>query len=209
MNALIDSSSHVPTGSSGSRSISIRDTSWGFSVTESSKKLVASSVFETSLKAAGFLMIIVGAWHPFVLGSSSAFSAPFMDPIAATLFVVAGILIINHAQKGFRAQFQVDKSLRQIRVGTLNSRSRFSLRSTISATALESLFLLRSKGPNSRAILFLRLKRSNKTVRALQGFELEMVPILERTIRSLKPPNSSGRAPTTRTSGRFIRVDIG
>ena len=207
MNALIDRSAHVETGSRRSRSITLRDTSWGFSVTESSRRFVANSVFETSLMAVGFLMIIIGVWHPIAPSSSSGLNAQIANLIAAILFVVAGILLINRARRGFRAQIQVDKSLREIRVGTLNSRSRFCLRSTTSAAALESLFLLRSKGRNSRAILYLRLKGKTNTVRALQGFELEMVPILERTIRSIRPANSSGRRPTTRTSGRFIRVD--
>ena len=113
MRVLVDNRSYVTHSSRSAQSVSLRDTTtWGFSVAEPPVRILGSNIFEKLLKTAGFVMVPIGAAFPFVQGSSSGTSEPFVDLIVAIVIIVIGVLLSSCARKGFRAQVQLDKSLR-------------------------------------------------------------------------------------------------
>ena len=190
------------------------DSHWGFNVSEKKKrKNDPNTLWEFAIKLVG-MMMIPAAGIVLFLPAMTAPTAPTGSVLAVQggmlfAFLAVGFSLHRYADKGFRGKFQVDSARGEIRIGTLNAQDRFSLRTLIKVTDVESIFIVRSKDLGKPAQLRVRMKTGAQTIRLTEGSEKSLVPILERMIVTLKPPTNRRRRVRTKTTGRFIRASFG
>lgn len=211
MNALNEEFWGDTTARQVASKLRIWDSHWGFNVSERKKRRKDPSIlWEGAIKLVGMMMIPAAGIVLFLPGMTSPTGGVIAVQAAMLFaFVAVGYSLHRYADKGFRSKFQVDASRGEIRIGTLNAKDRFFVRTVVKVSSIESVFIVRSKAPGKPAQLRIRLKSGVQTVQLAEGSEHALVPILERIIVSLKPTSPRQRRMRTKTTGRFIRASFG
>ena len=187
----------------------------GFSIASApTSKFNLTFLAEVAFKLAGVLLIPVGGLILFLeaLFAPQMVGEPFfwvrhVGLLAAFVFV--GVSLHRWANKGFLQRVQVDTIREEIRIGTVNVAGKMQVLATYPVSQIESFFIIRSSDGGSPAKLQMRLKTGAKKVRIAEGTEKALLPILERILLTLKPPNMKNRRVQTNASGRFIRMSFG
>lgn len=211
MNALAEDFWNTETTKTAASKLRVWDSHWGFNVSEKKKrKNDESTLWELGVKLVGMMMIPAAGIILFLPGLSSA-STSVMVVQAAMLFafLAVGFGLHRYADRGFRKKFQVDSARGELRIGTLNAKDRFFVRTILNVSNIESVFIVRSKDHGKPAQLRVRMKTGTTTVPLAEGSEHSLVPILERIIITLQPPRGNKRRVRTMTTGRFIRASFG
>ena len=179
------------------RSLTVRDTPFGFVVRVNGKSADQARFAELVLKALGLAMIPGGLMmlaFSDELQSSTGAMAGIGLPAA---FSLIGVALFFYANRGFQRELQVDGGGREIRIGVANSKGAFHERQRFTARDIDSAFLSRSKDATRPSQLCLRRRGLHRPVLLIEGDERSLQPILERTALALKGPKVR-RAPVKR-----------
>ena len=192
-------------------SLRVWDSHWGFNVSEKKKRKTDPNIlWEFAIKLVGMMMIPASGIVLFLPGMTTPTGGVIAVQAGMLFaFLAVGFSLHRYADKGFRGKFQVDSARGEIRIGTLNAKDRFSLRTVIKVKDIESIFIVRSKDLGKSAQLRVRMKSGAQTIRLTEGSEKTLVPILERMIITLRPQPNNRRRVRTKTTGRFIRASFG
>ncbi len=211
MNALAEDFWNTETAQTTASKLRVWDAHWGFNVSEKKKrKNDKSTLWELGIKLVGMMMIPAAGIILFLPGLQvSTTSVVVVQAAMLFAFLAVGFGLHRYADRGFRTKFQVDSARGELRIGTLNAKDRFFVRTILSVTNIESVFIVRSKEPGKPAQLRVRMKTGTTTVPLAEGSERTLVPILERMIVTLQPPRANKRRVRTMTTGKFIRASFG
>lgn len=178
--------------------LSVRNTHWGFIARQDGRSFEAS--LETLLKVVGLSLVPIGCAMMFMIREIPLSGLLLADVGLPIAFVVIGLALFLHASRGFRREVQVDAENRQVRIGVANSAGSFRCHQTLAAREIDSAFLLRSRTPGRPSSLNLRLRGSSRPMMLLEGAELALQPVFERTAEALKTPKA--RKPKAKTTAR-------
>lgn len=211
MNALAEDFWNTNTTKTAASKLRVWESHWGFNVSEKKKrKNDQSTLWELGIKLVGMMMIPAAGIVLFLPGlSSPTTSVIIVQGAMLFAFLAVGFGLHRYADRGFRMKFQVDSASGELRIGTLNAKDRFFVRTILKVSEIESVFIVRSKEPTKPAQLRVRMKRGTGTVPLAEGSERSLVPILERIINTLQPPRATKRRVRTMTTGQFIRASFG
>lgn len=211
MNALAEDFWNTNAAQTAASKLRIWESHWGFNVSEKRKRKNDQSIlWELAIKLTGMMMIPAAGIILFLPGMTSPTNGVVAIQAAMLIaFLAVGFGLHRYADRGFRMKFQVDSARGEVRIGTLNAKDRFCVRTILKVADIESVFIVRSKQPTKPAQLRVRLKAGTQTVPLAEGTEHTLVPILERIILTLQPPRSRNRRVRTKTTGRFIRASFG
>lgn len=211
MNALAEDFWTSNTTKTAATKLRVWDSHWGFNVSEKKKrKNDQNTLWEFGIKLVGMMMIPAAGIVLFLPGMTSPSTGVIaMQAAMLFAFLAVGFGIHRYADRGFRMKFQVDSARGELRIGTLNAKDRFCVRTILKVAEIESVFIVRSKEPGKPAQLRVRMKTGTHTVPLAEGSEHSLVPILERIIVTLQPPRANKRRVRTKTTGRFIRASFG
>ncbi len=167
--------------------LEIRDTRWGFVVTEVPRPGRAGELPELGLKfvAATFLVSALAQW--LLPGSIFSGDVVVMKLILTFALLGAAATVFAFADRGFGAELQVDAVLREIRVCTRNAQGVAHLTDCIAMRDIEECFLRPSERPGLTEICF-RVAGHAEPVRIAAGLLTDIAPILERLTRDLRTP---------------------
>ncbi len=187
--------------------LAMRDTHWGFTVSEKGGAMDRAGLAETSLKSLAFLAATIGGVVPLI-DTSMVEALPLVQRIGLSVgFVAVGVAVFFYALRGFRTELQVDTARKTLRIGSRNNAGGFHERRRLSVKEVESLFLQRERGRSAR--LALRVKGGIQPVRLFEGREAEMVTFLERITLAIRAEMGEKRRARTETRGRFTHVTFG
>ena len=211
MNALAEDFWNTNTTKTAASKLRVWDSHWGFNVSEKKKrKNDQSTLWELGIKLVGMMMIPAAGIMLFLPGlNSPSTSILVVQGAMLFAFLAVGFGLHHYADRGFRLKFQVDSARGELRIGTLNAKDRFFVRTILNVPDIESVFIVRSKAPGKPAQLRVRMKSGTATVPLAEGPERSLVPILERIIVTLQPPRANKRRVRTMTTGQFIRASFG
>ena len=211
MNALAEDFWNADTAQKAASKLRVWESHWGFNVSEKKKrKNDQNTLWELAIKLVGMMMIPAAGIILFLPGLSAPSTGVIVVQAAMLFaFLTVGYALHRYADRGFRLKFQVDSARGEVRIGTLNAKDRFCVRTVLQVGQIESVFIVRSKEPSKPAQLRIRLKTGVNTVSLAEGSEHSLVPILERIIVTLQPPRANKRRVRTKTTGRFIRASFG
>ncbi|NNL17437.1 MAG: hypothetical protein HKP37_01730 [Boseongicola sp.] len=211
MNALAEDFWNTNATRTAPSKLRVWDSHWGFNVSEKKKrKNDQSTLWELAIKLVGMMMIPAAGIVLFLPGMTSPTNGIIAVQAAMLFaFLAVGYGLHRYADRGFRMKFQVDSARGELRLGTLNAKDRFCVRTVLKVADIESVFIVRSKEPGKPAQLRVRMKSGTSTVPLAEGSERSLVPILERIIVTLQPPRANKRRVRTMTTGQFIRASFG
>lgn len=211
MNALAEDFWNTNATKTAASKLRVWDSHWGFNVSEKKKrKNDQSTLWELAIKLVGMMMIPAAGIVLFLPGMTSPTTGVIVVQAAMLFaFLAVGFGLHRYADRGFRMKFQVDSARGELRLGTLNAKDRFCVRTVLKVKDIESVFIVRSKEPGKPAQLRVRMKSGTSTVPLAEGSEHSLVPILERIIVTLQPPRANKRRVRTMTTGQFIRASFG
>jgi len=211
MNAFAQDFGTANSAKTDALKLRVWDSHWGFNVSEKKRrKNDQSTLWEFGIKLVGMMMIPAAGIILFLPGLGNPDTGVVMVQASMLFaFLAVGFGLHHYADRGFRLKFQVDSARGELRIGTLNAKDRFCVRTILKVPDIESVFIVRSKVSTKPAQLRVRMKRGTQTVPLAEGSELSLVPILERIIVTLQPPRSQKRRVRTMTTGKFIRASFG
>lgn len=211
MNALAEDFWNANTARTAASKLRVWESHWGFNVSEKKKRTNDQSILsELAIKLVGMMMIPAAGIVLFLPGIQSQSNGVVVVQAAMLLaFLAVGFGLHRYADRGFRMKFQVDSARSEIRVGTLNAKDGFYIRTILKVDDIESVFIVRSKEPSKPAQLRVRMKAGTQTVPLAEGSEHSLVPILERIIVTLQPTRGRNRRVRTKMTGQFIRASFG
>ncbi len=183
--------------------VSIRETHWGFIVSDALRRLDQVEFF---MKLLG-VMVVLATGALLLLGTAES---SFIFWARVLLFLVVLVLALAtylYADRGLRPAMQVDPVRKEFRLGTVNRKGLFTLREQFPIADIESVFLLRSRKGHSMARLHLRPKGPRGIVFVMQATEDELTPVLERIVSTVhvQDQRRKSRRVTTR---RVVQVDF-
>ena len=183
--------------------VSIRETHWGFMVSDALRRL---DQVEFVMKFLG-LMLVLPTGALLVLGTAES-SVIFWTRVV--LFVVVLVLALatyRYADRGLRPALQVDPVRKEFRLGTINRKGLFTLREQFPIADIESVFLVRAREGRSMARLHLRPKGPRDVVFVMQATEVELTPVLERIVAAVQSQDRR-RKSRRMTTRRVVQVDF-
>lgn len=178
--------------------LSVRDTHWGFVARQEGKSF--EQTLETILKIIGLSLVPVGGAMMFMVREVPLSGLLLADVGLPIAFIVIGLALYLHASRGFRREVHVDAMNRQVRIGVANAGGTFRCHKTLAARDIDSAFLLRSRSSGRPSSLNLRLRGSPRPMLLLEGPEMALQPVFERTAEALKKPKA--RKPVAKTTAR-------
>lgn len=172
--------------------LNVRNTHWGFIVSDSNSLRNNGAVAEATLKILSIILLFSSIIPWIAIGAELAASA-FLPRIAhSASFFAVGIAVYWHAGRGFRQEIHVDSVLQELRLVTRNSRNTSFTRKRIPMKVIESCFLKRSKASAANTTMLLRLKGRQMPQTIASGNESDLLPILERLVELVKSTRRGG-----------------
>jgi hypothetical protein len=168
--------------------LEIRDTQWGFVVSELPGGLSRDVLVESGLKFLA-LVVLLAACAQWVL-PGSLFSG---DVIAMKLVLTAALgavalVLFRVADRGFLPELQVDAALREIRVGSRNAHGASRVTNRIPMRDIEEFFVRPCAEEEGLTELCFRVADVPEPVRIAAGTVADLTPVLERLTRDLRTP---------------------
>lgn len=171
----------------GTAALDIRDTRWGFVVTETPRRAGIDQLSELGLKFAAGTLLLAALAQWLLPGSLFTGDVVIMKLALTLILGGAAAVVFRFADRGFRAELQVDAVLREIRVGARNARGDARVRNRIAMRDIEECFLRPSDRPGLTDICF-NVAGHAEPVRIATGTVSDIGPILERLTRDLRTP---------------------
>ncbi|NRB01150.1 MAG: hypothetical protein HRU32_15295 [Rhodobacteraceae bacterium] len=178
--------SQVGVRGDGRRStLSVSETFWGYIVYETAERFDRESVAEGVLRFLGLILILSAYGQWLIPGSILTDDVIVMKLAISVIFVVFGIALYWFANRGFRTEWQIDASRREIRMATRNGRGNSKLVSRIPMSDVESAFVKRGQ---TQSHMFFRLRGVPDPMHVLSGSEADLRDFYERLRHDMRPP---------------------
>lgn len=188
MTAHADISSAGSETADSAPALEIRDTSWGFVVTEPPDRLSSDILSEAALKLAA-LSLVLAAGAQWVLPGSLFAGEVLMMKLALTAAMGGlAMMLFRFANRGFVAELQVDAALREIRVGSRNAHGTYRMSNRIPMRDIEQCFVRPGAERPGVTELCFRVVGLSEPVRIAAGTVVDLAPVLERLTRDLRTP---------------------
>jgi hypothetical protein len=172
---------HVP-------ALEIRDTLWGFVVTELPDGLSWDIVTEAALKFASLSVVLAAAAQWLLPGSIYAGDVIMMKLVLTAVLGAFALVLFLVADRGFLAELQVDAALREIRVGSRNAHGATRVTNRIAMRDIEEFFVRPCADQPGTTELCFRVAGVAEPVRIAAGTVADLAPVLERLTRDLRTP---------------------
>jgi hypothetical protein len=166
--------------------LNVRQTHWGFIVSDRPSTQNNGAVAEATLKVLAIALLFSSIIPWIALGGGLAAATLALKSAHTAAFFAVGLAVYWHAGRGFRQEFHVDGVRQELRLATRNSRNISTVRHRIPMSAVESCFLKRSKTSVSATKMLLRLKGRQVPLTIASGNEGDLLPILERIVELIK-----------------------
>ncbi len=166
--------------------LTVRQTHWGFIVSDRTSMQSNGAVAEAILKVLSIALLFSSIIPWIALGGGLAAGTLALKAAHTVAFFAVGLAVYWHAGRGFRQEIQVDRVRLEIRLATRNSRNISTVRHRIPMATVESSFLKRSKSSVSATKMLLRLKGRQVPLTIASGNERDLLPILERIVELIK-----------------------
>ena len=166
--------------------LAVRDTHWGFIVSDRTSKNNNGAVAEATLKLLS-IALLFGSIIPWITNGGNLAGVTILLKVAHTVsFFAVGLAVYRYAGRGFQLEIHVDGVRHEIWLATRNSRNKSTVRHRIPMAAVESCFLKRSKASASTTKMLLRLKGRQLPLMIASGNERDLLPILEQLVDFVK-----------------------
>jgi hypothetical protein len=170
--------------------LEIRDTQWGFVVTEVRGGLSGDLMVEAALKFAALALGLAAMAQWLLPGSLFAGDVLLMKLALTAVLGCLAIVVFRFADRGFVAELQVDAALREIRVGVRNAQGISQVRNRIPMRDIEECFVRAANGRPDVTELCFRVAGLSDPVRIAAGPVADLAPVLERLTRDLRTPRA-------------------
>lgn len=168
--------------------LDIRDTQWGFIVTENGPSLSREAMAEAAMKFGAALLLAAAAAQWLLPGSMFAGDILVMKLVlTAALAGLAAVLFV-FADRGFVAELQVDAALREIRLCARTLRGTTRVQNRIPMRDIEEVFVRPDSEELGQTELCFRVDGVAEPVRIAAGSAGDLAPVLERLTRDLRTP---------------------
>jgi hypothetical protein len=167
--------------------LDIRDTPWGFVVTETARHAGPDHLSELVLKFAAACLAVAALAQWLLPGSLFSGEVVLMKLALTLVLGGAAASVFRFADRGFRAELQVDAVLREIRVGSRNVRGIARISHRFAMRSIEECFLRPADRPGLTEVCF-RVTGHAEPVQIAAGAVTDIAPILERLTRDLRTP---------------------
>ena len=168
--------------------LELRDTHWGFVVTELADGLSYDILSEAALKLAALSLVFASAAQWLLPGSLFAGEVLIMKLGLTGAMGGLAIVLFRFANRGFVAELQVDAVLREIRVGSRNAHGTSRILNRIPMRDIEECFVRPGTERPGATELCFRVAGLSEPVRIAAGSASELAPVLERLTRDLRTP---------------------
>ena len=172
---------HVP-------ALDIRDTLWGFVVTEQPGGPAWDIVTEAALKFVALSVVAAGAAQWLLPGSLFAGDVLVMKLVLTVALGALALVLFRVADRGFLAELQVDAALREIRLGSRNAHGATRVMNRIPMRDIEEFFVRPASDQPGTTELCFRVAGLGEPVRIAAGTVADLAPVLERLTRDLRTP---------------------
>lgn len=183
--------------------VSIRETHWGFMVSDALQRLDQA---EFLMKLLG-VMVVLATGALLVFGAAESLVIFWARVVLFFVVLVLAMATYMYADRGLRPALQVDPVRKEFRLGTINRKGLFTLREQFPIADIESVFLVRARNSTSMARLHLRPKGSRGIVFVMQASEGELTPVLERIVTAVQVQDQR-RKSRRMTTRRVVQVDF-
>jgi hypothetical protein len=160
--------------------LDIRDTQWGFVVTEIADGVSREALTEAAMKFGAAALLIAG----------SMFSGDVLVMKLVLTAALAGLaaILFRFADHGFVAELQVDAALREIRLCARTIRGISRVQNRIPMRDIEEVFVRPDADEPGQTELCFRVTGLAEPVRIAAGTVGDLAPVLERLTRDLRTP---------------------
>jgi hypothetical protein len=168
--------------------LEIRDTQWGFVVSEPANGLSRETLSEAALKFTSAALLIAAAAQWLMPGSMFSGDVVVMKLVLTAALAALAAVLFRVADRGAVTELQVDAALREIRVGdrTLHGASR--IRNRIPMREIEEVFVRPDSMEPGQTELCFRVTGHADPIRIASASVAELAPVLERLTRDLRTP---------------------
>jgi hypothetical protein len=172
MNAYTDVK--VSGSSKGANALSLRDTYWGYVITnDTAARRRAVLVEVLSISFGVFLMMAaVGQWA--LPGSSTGVEMWAMKGAISVVFGILGAILFWYGQRGLAYEVQVDVVKREARTVLRNRRGITHVLDAVPFSQVGSAFVNRARTPFGASRLYMRLGESQTLIEVASGTESEL-----------------------------------
>jgi hypothetical protein len=168
--------------------LEIRDTHWGFVVTELPDGVSHDVVMEAVLKFAAVSLVLAAVAQWLLPGSMFSGDVLVMKLVLTVALGALAVVVFRVADRGFLAELQVDAALREIRVGSRNAHGISRVQNRIPMRDLEEFFVRTDAARPGTTDLYFRVSGVSEPVRIAGGTVADLAPVLERLTRDLRTP---------------------
>jgi hypothetical protein len=168
--------------------LDIRDTHWGFIVTELSANATADFLSEVGLKFV-VVVLVLAAGAQWLLPGSLFSGDVILMKLAITAALGSVCLgLFRFANRGFVVELQVDAALREIRIGMRNTAGRFRVQNRIPMRDIEECFVRPAADRDGHTELCFRVSGHAEPIQIAAGSVADLTPVLQRLTRDLRTP---------------------
>ncbi len=168
--------------------LEIRDTQWGFVVSELPGRVSSDLLIEAGMKFAALCVVLAAAAQWLLPGSLFAGDVLVMKLVLTAALGAVAIVLFRFADRGFLAELQVDAALREIRVGSRNAHGETRVTNRIPMRDIEEFFVRPVADQTGTTELCFRVTGVSDPVRIAAGTVADLAPVLERLTRDLRTP---------------------
>ena len=188
MTAHADISAAVNASPVGRPVLEIRDTRWGFVVTERPEATSWEAVSEAVLKFLALTVALAAGAQWLLPGSMFAGDVVVMKLALTAPLCALALVLFRFADRGFLPELQVDAALREIRLGLRNARGATRVANRFPMREIEEVFVRPSADEPGRTELCFRIDGLRDPVRIAAGPVADLAQVLERLARDLRTP---------------------
>jgi hypothetical protein len=172
---------HVP-------ALEIRDTQFGFVVTEPASGMSRDLLSAAALKMVAVALLVAAGAQWLMPGSMFSGDVLVMKLVLTAALFSLAVVFLRVADHGFVAELQVDAALREIRVGSRTLRGTSHVQNRIPMRDIEEVFVRPGPDQPGQTELCFRVSGLSEPVRIAAGNVGDLAPVLERLTRDLRTP---------------------
>ena len=168
--------------------LDIRDTHWGFVVTEPAQGLSGDVLSEAAMKFVAAALVIAAAAQWLMPGSMFSGDVLVMKLVLTAALGSLAAVLFRFADSGSVPELQVDAALREVRVGARTLHGSTRVRNRIPMREIEEVFVRPDTDQPGQTELCFRVAGLAAPVRIASGTVGDLAPVLERLTRDLRTP---------------------
>jgi hypothetical protein len=168
--------------------LEIRDTQWGFVVTEPADGVSRDLLSAAALKLVAVACLVAAGAQWLLPGSIFSGDVLVMKLVLTSVLFSLAVVFLRVADRGYVAELQVDAALREIRVGSRTLSGISCIRNRIPMRDIDEVFVRPAADQPGQTELCFRVAGLSEPVRIAAGPVGDLAPVLERLTRDLRTP---------------------